>query len=273
MTTAREFRQDPVTGRWVIVAIDRRARPNDFWIESPRAVGREHCPFCEGHEAMTPPEVLARRADGSAPNTPGWRVRVVPNQFPALAIEGGLEPAGELAEVLLRLGDGRVQVAPGPGFLAPLDQGIGRMIVDGFEILRLNPIPLDARIGIETGRNIPHQILDAVLIKLRGEAVGSDRFGNEYFQEKVARRGMRRRRWVLYNGEPEASKVPPEWYGWLRHTNDAPLPEGGYDVITLWDVIEHLPDPALDIRAIHAALRPGGIFAVSTMDVESKPAM
>ena len=50
---------------------------------------------------------------------------------------------------------------------------------------------------------------------------------------------------------------------------DAPLPEGGYDVVTLWDVIEHLPDPALDIRAIHAALRPGGIFAVSTMDVDS----
>jgi 2-polyprenyl-3-methyl-5-hydroxy-6-metoxy-1,4-benzoquinol methylase len=50
---------------------------------------------------------------------------------------------------------------------------------------------------------------------------------------------------------------------------DAPLPEGGYDVITLWDVIEHLPDPALDIRAIYSALRPGGIFAVSTMDVES----
>ena len=50
---------------------------------------------------------------------------------------------------------------------------------------------------------------------------------------------------------------------------DAPLPEGGYDVITLWDVIEHLPDPALDIRAIHAALRPAGIFAVSTMDVAS----
>jgi len=50
---------------------------------------------------------------------------------------------------------------------------------------------------------------------------------------------------------------------------DAPMPEGGYDVITLWDVIEHLPDPALDIRAIHAALRPGGIFAVSTMDVDA----
>jgi SAM-dependent methyltransferase len=50
---------------------------------------------------------------------------------------------------------------------------------------------------------------------------------------------------------------------------DAPLPEGGYDIVTMWDVIEHLPDPALDIRAIHGALKPGGIFALSTMDVES----
>jgi 2-polyprenyl-3-methyl-5-hydroxy-6-metoxy-1,4-benzoquinol methylase len=50
---------------------------------------------------------------------------------------------------------------------------------------------------------------------------------------------------------------------------DAPLPEGGYDVVTLWDVIEHLPDPAIDVRAIYGALRPGGVFAVSTMDVDS----
>jgi 2-polyprenyl-3-methyl-5-hydroxy-6-metoxy-1,4-benzoquinol methylase len=50
---------------------------------------------------------------------------------------------------------------------------------------------------------------------------------------------------------------------------DAPLPEGGYDVVTLWDVIEHLPDPAIDVRAIFGALRPGGVFAVSTMDVDS----
>ena len=50
---------------------------------------------------------------------------------------------------------------------------------------------------------------------------------------------------------------------------DAPMPEHGYDVVTLWDVIEHLPDPALDVRAILGALRPGGIFAVSTMDVDS----
>ncbi len=52
------------------------------------------CPFCPGNEERTPPEVLAYRDDGS-PNTPGWSVRVVPNKFPALRIEGELERTGE----------------------------------------------------------------------------------------------------------------------------------------------------------------------------------
>ncbi|MGH2400106.1 MAG: galactose-1-phosphate uridylyltransferase, partial [bacterium] len=46
------------------------------------------CPFCEGHETQTPPEIFAFRRPGTAPNTPGWRVRVVSNKFPALRIEG-----------------------------------------------------------------------------------------------------------------------------------------------------------------------------------------
>jgi 2-polyprenyl-3-methyl-5-hydroxy-6-metoxy-1,4-benzoquinol methylase len=50
---------------------------------------------------------------------------------------------------------------------------------------------------------------------------------------------------------------------------DAPLAEGAYDVVTMWDVIEHLPDPSSTLRAVHAALRPGGVFAVTTMDVEA----
>jgi NADH:ubiquinone oxidoreductase subunit len=58
-----------------------------------------------------------------------------------------------------------------------------------------------------------------------GEPVGTDRFGNRYYREKNFRpreRGggkfSRERRWVIYNGEVEASKVPPEWHGWLHHT-------------------------------------------------------
>ena len=90
-----ELRKDPVTGRWVIISTDRQKRPNDFRLERAAILGREHCPFCPGHEKMTPPEVLSYRQNGSAPNTPGWEVRVVPNKFPALQVEGMLDREGE----------------------------------------------------------------------------------------------------------------------------------------------------------------------------------
>lgn len=62
-------------------------------------------------------------------------------------------------------------------------------------------------------------------VKLFGTAVGEDAYGNRYFQERKAPLSGRARRWVLYAGEPEASKVPPEWHGWLHHRSDAPLAE------------------------------------------------
>ena len=90
-----ELRKDPVTGRWVIISTDRQKRPNDFRVERSAAVGREYCPFCPGHEEMTPPEVLSYRQNGGAPNAPGWDIRVVPNKFPALQVEGTLDREGE----------------------------------------------------------------------------------------------------------------------------------------------------------------------------------
>ena len=90
-----ELRRDPITGRWVIIATDRQKRPTDFRFERATLVGREHCPFCPGHESFTPPEILAYRQNGSAPNTAGWDVRVVPNKFPALQVEGTLDRVGE----------------------------------------------------------------------------------------------------------------------------------------------------------------------------------
>ena len=51
---------------------------------------------------------------------------------------------------------------------------------------------------------------------LNGEAVGTDRYGNRYFQDRKDRPGRRRRRWVMYAGTPDASKVPPEWHAWLE---------------------------------------------------------
>ena len=52
------------------------------------------CPFCPGNEENTPPEILAYRPDGSRPNTKGWTLRVVPNRYPALMIEGNLDREG-----------------------------------------------------------------------------------------------------------------------------------------------------------------------------------
>ncbi len=63
--------------------------------------------------------------------------------------------------------------------------------------------------------------------KMRGELVGTDADGNRYFQEKRTVPGRRRKRWVIYNGVAEASRVPPDWHGWLHHTLDSPPPAGG----------------------------------------------
>ena len=89
-----ELRKDPVVGRWVIISTERARRPNDFQREPVRPKG-ENCVFCPGNEDKTPPEILAGRPSDSLPNTPGWTYRVVPNKFPALRIEGDLEPTGE----------------------------------------------------------------------------------------------------------------------------------------------------------------------------------
>jgi UDPglucose--hexose-1-phosphate uridylyltransferase len=83
-----EMRHDPLNRRWVIIAGERSERRHDFLVPHANLAERpEACPFCEGNEAQTPPEISAVRA-GSPANGPGWKVRVVPNRYPALTIEG-----------------------------------------------------------------------------------------------------------------------------------------------------------------------------------------
>lgn len=59
----------------------------------------------------------------------------------------------------------------------------------------------------------------AINTMARGERVGSDGEGNAYYQSRKAVEG-KRKRWVMYNGSNDASRVPPEWHGWLHHTHD-----------------------------------------------------
>jgi UDPglucose--hexose-1-phosphate uridylyltransferase len=91
-----ELRKDPIVGGWVIIATERAKRPLLAPAEPvvPPLQGTL-CPFCEGNEDKTPPEILAYRERHSHPNGRGWRVRVVPNKFPALQVEGDLHKRGE----------------------------------------------------------------------------------------------------------------------------------------------------------------------------------
>lgn len=88
-----ELRKDPIIDRWVIISTERGKRPVFFSEEAP-PVKAAVCPLCPGNESMTPEEVYALRSDGSSPNMPGWTLRVVPNKFPALRIEGNLDKEG-----------------------------------------------------------------------------------------------------------------------------------------------------------------------------------
>jgi len=87
-----EYRQDPLTGRTVIVAEERAARPHQFDITDKPY--QNVCPFCEGNESLTPNETAAFRHTDTKPNSPGWRVRVVPNKYPAVV-------SGDVPAVLL----------------------------------------------------------------------------------------------------------------------------------------------------------------------------
>lgn len=83
-----EWRADPVTGQWVIVASDAPVRRRDFDLDEHPPDGDGPCPLCEGKEAVAGREILAVR-NGSAGDGPGWDLRVVPNRVPILRVEAG----------------------------------------------------------------------------------------------------------------------------------------------------------------------------------------
>ncbi len=75
---------------------------------------------------------------------------------------------------------------------------------------------------------------------------------------------------------------PSRWAAELARSRDLPVtqgavadlerPGGTYDAVTLWDVIEHLADPSAELCRLHRMLRPGGVIAISTMDVDAAAA-
>lgn len=92
-----ELRKDPITGGWVIIAVERGKRPSDFMSPPVQRKRGGFCPFCPGNEYTTPNEIMAFRpqpSQTSQANPSAWTLRVMPNKFPALQIQGLPEKAG-----------------------------------------------------------------------------------------------------------------------------------------------------------------------------------
>ncbi len=85
-----QLRWDPLKRSWVIITKNEGRGPGDYFAEREQ-VNLSACPFCYGHESRTPHEVYALRPAGSPADAPGWQVRVIPNKYPVLRIEGSLE--------------------------------------------------------------------------------------------------------------------------------------------------------------------------------------
>jgi UDPglucose--hexose-1-phosphate uridylyltransferase len=115
-----EFRQDPLSRRWVIIGGERAGRPNEFVEAAVRATGIL-CPFCAGHEDETPAAIATYSANGKA----RWLVRVVPNKYPAVSNGGPIPqlqpPASPLADSLPGFGSHEV-IIESPRHVASLSQ-------------------------------------------------------------------------------------------------------------------------------------------------------
>jgi UDPglucose--hexose-1-phosphate uridylyltransferase len=162
-----ELRKDPIIGRWVIIASERGKRPDDYASQTVEAVEPSTNPFAEGNEHMTPPEVFAFRDPRSKPNSPGWQVRVVPNKFPALRIEGELEKEGHgLYDKMNGVGAHEIIIET-PNPTLPLEQqpleGIARVleaykvrVTDLLHDSRLRYILIFKNHGRQAGATLPH---------------------------------------------------------------------------------------------------------------------
>ncbi len=164
-----QLRQDLVTGRWVAIATERAKRPSSFSRASATPVPpAAQCPFCVGHESMTPPEVMAYRAPGTEPNTPGWEIRVVPNLYPAFG-PSDIEPITSHVgpyQTMTGVGVHEVLISSpshGDDFAQlPVSQieKVVRAYVERFDVHRKNPVIQYVLIinnhGKEAGASLEH---------------------------------------------------------------------------------------------------------------------
>ncbi len=208
-------------GRWVIIAPERAERPSAFLRPLPEREGGI-CPFCPGNESMTPPEILSRRENGA------WKLRVVPNLYPALRTEIQMSRAGiglfdSMAgvgahEVVIETNDHRPTLAelPVAQIEAVLQVWQERMI-DLSRDVRLRTLIAFKNQGLPAGATLSHAHSQLIALPFVPEGVQAELKGaRRHFEEKercvycdiLAQETRDRERLVL---ESDAAVVLSPW--------------------------------------------------------------
>tara|TARA_R100001129_G_scaffold155190_1_gene118106 strand:- start:443 stop:841 length:399 start_codon:yes stop_codon:yes gene_type:complete len=109
----------------------------------------------------------------------------------------------------------------------------------------------------------------AIFTSRKGEEVGTDAAGNRYYRSKNVKDGQRERRWVIYDGANDASRVPSEWHGWLHGAGDD-VPESNLPPPRIWEA-DYTPNATGTAQAYlpSGALERGGRRASATGDYEA----
>ena len=235
-----ELRIDPLSGHRTIVAGERSRRPGgEPRCAPPEPIDPSADPFAEGHEDRTPPELYALRPGGGPPDSPGWRVRVVPNLYPALDAPGPGGQAGrsgvpteeiDLFTALPATGAHEV-IVNGPQSVLSLAELPVEQVLDAVEVWRermrahegsayLQLIVNERR---EAGASLPHTHAQLYALDFVPAAVARERerasayatrtMGQSLLGDLVAEEVRRRERVVAIDDEavllaPWASRLP-----------------------------------------------------------------
>ena len=190
-----ELRWDPLKNNWTIITEGRSRRPQDF-IQQRSHIEMASCPFCPGNEAKTPAEIYAFRPNGSQPNQPGWQVRVIPNKFPALRIEGELNNKAEgLYDRMNGIGAHEV-IIEHPDHERSLADLSAEEIAEVLKAYRTRMLDLrnDSRFrylfvfknyGVEAAANVPHSHSQLIAVPLIPPTVTTELSAcREHFERK-----------------------------------------------------------------------------------------
>lgn len=282
-----EIRRDYVKNKWVSISSNLALKPKDF---PTMKIGTSSapagfCPFCEGNETATPPEILAYRKEQGEPNSTGWLVRTIPNKFSAFELIGELEEKHNgLYRFYNGLGKHEVIIETpqhDTGF-HELDLERLEMIVATFK-LRYNDLAQDERIkyiqiyknrGLFAGASLGHshsQIIGFPLMP--GENDGLP----QYYQDKgrclicdILQQEQNSKERIVYEGEyfvalcPYASRYPYEtWIVPKRHTEHFGQLTEAEEKELAWFCKK------LSMAIVHALDNPSYNFMINTAPVNS----